>query len=374
MFTPAPLRRTLPAALRDLASTKPEVRASAARDLAVAGHDDVVAASEALAAVLGDTASSVRAEAVLAIGSLGARTHVEAVAKLVDDGDSMVRQYAVLALAQMGGDRARELLDDAWHRGAPDARFQALLGMASLDPRRAFELCLESASDEDPWVASEAAMQLGQLFRGEHGESDAVWASEPDRARARERLRGLLAATSNRVVLSAAIALSSLDDDRGRDVVVKFISRELVLEKSDDESDLRVEAIQELGRLGGEAARSVLEPLAWRMFPSLERDLARAALARMGDARACEKVLEMLGSRWAAQRQAAVSLAATGRVVAAVPALVEMLRAGGADAGSVVAALAVIPDARAREALVDYAREGRDADAREAAREAVERQ
>jgi HEAT repeat protein len=199
----------------------------------------------------------------------------------------------------------------------------------------------------------------------------AAWATEADRARARERLRGLLGASSPRVALCAAMALGSLDDDRGREAIVKFVKRELLLESSDDQTDLRFEAIEQLGRLGGESARAALEPIAWRLLPNVERDLARAALARMGDPRACETVVQMLGSRWAAQRQAAVSLAAKGRVTQAVPALVELLKTGGADASSVVAALAVMPDARAREVLEEYARSGKDEEGRVAAGEAL---
>ncbi len=199
-----------------------------------------------------------------------------------------------------------------------------------------------------------------------------AWATEADRARAREKLRGLLGTGSTRVGLCAAMALAALDDERGRDVIVRFLRGDLGMEASDDQGDLRLEAIEQLGRLGGDAARAALEPIAWRMLPSVERDVARAALARMGDARACGKIVEMLGSRWAAQRQAGVSLAATGRVVQAVPALVELLRRGGEDANSLVAALAVIPDPRAREALEEYAKIGHDDDARTAAREALE--
>jgi HEAT repeat protein len=372
MFTPTPLRRTLAAAIRDLSSQKDEVRASAARDLAVAGQDDAVAAGEALVAVLGDASAAVRAEAVLALGAIGARSSIDDVAKLVDDSQTMVRQYAVLALAQLGGDRARELLDDAWKRSEPDVRFQALLGMAMVDPKRALDLCLESAGDDDSWVASEAALQLGQLFVEEHGDGMAAWATEADRARAREKLRGLLAAASSRVALCAAMALARLDDERGRDVIVRFVKRESALEASDDENDLRAEAIEQLGRVGGDAARAALEPIAWRMLPSVDRELARAALARMGDARACAMVVEKLGSRWAAQRQTGVALAMSGRVVQAVPILIELLRTGGADAASVVAALAVMPDARAKDALAEYAKSGKDEDAREAARRSAQ--
>ena len=60
MFQPSPLRRTYAAALRDLTSAKPAVRASAAADLLAVGTDTPRAAADALAPLLDDRDAAAR--------------------------------------------------------------------------------------------------------------------------------------------------------------------------------------------------------------------------------------------------------------------------------------------------------------------------
>ena len=60
MFQPSPLRRTYAAALRDLTSSKPAVRAAAAADLLAVGADTPRAAADALAPLLADRDAAVR--------------------------------------------------------------------------------------------------------------------------------------------------------------------------------------------------------------------------------------------------------------------------------------------------------------------------
>jgi HEAT repeat protein len=346
LFTPSPLRRNLTAALRDLNATRPEVRASAARDLGIAGEDDPHAASAALASLLDDQVASVRAAALMSMGMLHTQDHVSRIARCVRDDDAQVRQYAVVALHEIGGDDARAALDAALESASPDVRFQAMLALVADDPSRALDACLARLGEDDVWIASEAARAMGELLTpdpaGAPFDLEPMEASEADRARAREALRTRLAASSGRVAVRAAIALSRLGDDRGRAQMVALLSNSHELERSEDVPDLRLEAIERLGAIGGAEAQAILTRLAWRWAPSLERDVARAALARLGDARAVEKIREQLRSRWASQRIAAILLAAQARLVEAVSCVTEAVRNDGFDPHAAARAYAAI--------------------------------
>lgn len=368
MFIPTPLRRNLGAALRDIHSSKPEVRASAARDLAIAGQDDPIASADALAPLTSDASPAVREAALLAIGSLGARHQLAALEGALEDSESRVRQSAVIALGEIGGERAREVLERASESERADVRFQALIALATADPRRGFERALASIHDEDPWVASEAASQLGVLLgAGSEGEGF----TEIDKARAREALRTRLDHDSGRVALCAALALGRLGDERGHKTIVAFVRGEHEVE-GDDASELRLEAIAHLGATGGPGAAEALAHYAWRLLPSLERAVARAALARLGDARAITEIVSALRSFWWSTREGAVRLAAAGRVREAVPDLAKLLATRRADPFAIIDALAAIGGDEARAALEAAATDARYTDEiRDAAREAL---
>ena len=372
MFTPSPLRRNLGAALRDLSATKPDVRASAARDLGIAGLDDCETAAAAVEPLLRDSDSQVRGEAALTLGTLGAVQYVDAIGVLLDDGDIAVRQYAVMALGEISGEAALTLLERAFAGAHADVRYQALMAIAAVDPRRGFDASITALEDPDIWIASEAALQLGE--RGAQHAETPVWFTEAHRARGREALRARLGTESARVSLCAAMALARLGDERGRDQLVRFVRGELMIEASDDASDLRLQAIELLGELGGADARACLESVAWRMFPSVQREVARAALARLGDERAAGAIVAQLRSMSGERRLAAVQLARAGQVRQAVPALVEILRSKRVEATTVIDALESINDSDARAALRTYVDDGSgDAEALDVARTALER-
>jgi HEAT repeat protein len=370
MFTPPPLQRTLPAALRDLASQRAEVRASAARDLAVVGRESPDASAVALEPLLRDPSPAVRGEAALALGALGSRTHVDALRALLEDADTTVRQYAVMALGQVGGEEALRVLEQALREAASDVRFQVLLAIAAMEPRRGFEVGLEALGDEDVWIASEAALLLGELLSEGRDEAQS-WCTEACRARAREALRERLEGASGRVALCAAMALARLGDERGRERIVAFLQGTLAIESSDDHVELRLQAIERLGELGGPGAAEALAPLAWRLIGSVEREHARAALARLGDARAKEKVLAQLRAWSGVGRAMGLAMARAGRVREAVPDIVALARAGRVDPVAAVDALAAIGDEAAVRGLEEFSRG--DGEAREAARDALVR-
>jgi len=366
VFVPSPLRRNLRAALRDLTSARPEVRRSAAQDLAIAGQDEPATATLALVPLLSDVAPRVRAEAVAALGILGSPEPVESILPLLDDLDSQVRQNAVIALGQIGGERALAGIERAYRSEQPDLTFQALLATMALDVASGFDRALECLGHEDPWIASESALQLAQLFADEPGEPQ--WeARDGKRARVIAALRPALARADGRCRVSVAIALSAVGEAEGAAVLCAFVQGAAELE-TDAAADLRLEAIGALGLLDDADSRAVLERVAWRLFSSVDRDAARVALARRGDARATAWIVDLLRSPWATRRQVGVHMAGAARAPSALGIIVELLERGDIDAESAVVALARIGDPSAWDAVERYARTGRDLDGRQRAR------
>jgi HEAT repeat protein len=370
MFGLTPLRRNFDAALRDLRSPKPEVRASAAHDLGLVGDEDPRRAAEAVAPLVDDTHADVRGAALSALGILRARQHVERIASRIDDGDSTVRQLAVVALAEVGGDRALQALRDAATSPHPDVRYQGLLGVLSLDAREGFQLSLDALASDDPWIASEAAEQLGRLFARDPDERTANPLGPEQRERAFAALRGRVEGAVARVAVASAMALLRAGDDDAAPRVCAFVTATMTVDGA-DRQDLAVDAIELLGAVTGahrEAARQALATVAWRVIPTPERAAARAALARMGDPRAAEEIVGQLRSLLPGRREAAVRLARLARLKESEGALLSLLEDGGVDAGIVIDALGVVGGERSRQALGVIARTHERADLRDAAR------
>jgi len=375
MFGLTPLRRNFDAAVRDLRSPKPAVRASAAHDLGLVGDEDPRRAAAAVAPLVDDTHADVRGAALSALGILRARQHVERIASRVDDGDSTVRQLAVVALAEVGGERALQALRGAATSPYADVRYQGLLGVLSLDAREGFRLALDALGSDDPWIASEAAEQLGRLFARDPDERTPSPLGEDDRARALVALRGRTDEAAPRVAVAAAMALLRAGDDEAAPRVCAFVTATATVDGA-DRQDLAVDAMELLGAVTGEhheAARRALTAVAWRVIPTPERAAARAALARVGDARAAEEIVGQLRSLLPGRREAAVRLARLARLKEAEGALLSLLDDGGVDAAIVIDALGAVGGERARQALGQIARTHERSDLRDAARESLAR-
>lgn len=371
MFTPTPLRRNYAAALRDLRSQKAAVREAAAQDLSVVGSSNAREAADALAPLLDDEAAKVRIAALHALGALDARHLLDAIARRLDDGDSEVRQAAVISLAEIGGDRALAALDRALAHAHNDVRYQALLGLCKVSPPRGLDAARALLSSDDPWIAAEAAEQLGllaELHPGSFGEGC--------REAVREALHAeLTAARSGRIAVSAAMSLARLGDDRAWPALIAFVGGERAVE-GQDEPMLAQDAVDLLGGAPepfAPAAREALARHAWKVVPSMTRSLARASLARLGDRRAIREVIAGLDAFWQSRRLESVHIARRARLREASDALVTRLKRRDTDPLAIVEALAEIGGDVAQRCLEETARDADDAELRDAARAASQR-
>lgn len=283
MFTLTPLRRTYAAALRDLTSEKPAVRASAAADLLAVGSENPRAAADALAPLLADAEAPVRTAALTSLAALDARHLLDVIAARLDDADTTVRQMAAVALSNLGGDRALDALRAALRHRHEDVRYQALIGIVRAAPLEGFAESLRVLDDADPWIAAEGAEQLGYLLDPTHDPPVAV--PEADRARALDALRRASDdrdPARARLGVLASIALVRGGDHGAMATVLDFARGRLTIPGS-DASELRLDAIDALGAAKGHAdARATLERLARSILPSPARTHARMALGEKG--------------------------------------------------------------------------------------------
>ncbi|MEZ4405543.1 MAG: HEAT repeat domain-containing protein [Polyangiales bacterium] len=369
MFAPSPLRRTFAAALRDLSSSKAAVRASAARDLAVAGADDPRSAADALSPLVDDADVAVRVAALDAMGTLDARHLIDHVVRRLDDGESEVRQTAAIALGSLGGERALDALRAALRHRHADVRYQALLGLMQLAPSEGVEVAREALDSDDLWIASEGAEQLGRLL----ADPRTTWSPER-RSLAVEALAARSGDPRPRVALLASMSLLRAGDPRGFAVVARFVQGGVAPE-GDDGAYLLSDALELLGEAAAPddvaTARDALERHAWRALPSPTRAAARAALARLGDARAVAALVEQLSSVWPTRREEALTLVSRARVTAAVPALTALAGRGGATGIAAVNAIDHIGGDAAGAALSALTRAS-DRAVRDAARAAID--
>src|SRR6476619_3126583 len=120
MLAPPPLPRTLEAALRDLRSARPDVRASAIGDLVRHARASESVRRDAVAQLeraLDDGAPRVRSAAAVALGDVSASESVAKLLVAIEDADVHVRQMALNALGEIGDPRVlprltRALADD----------------------------------------------------------------------------------------------------------------------------------------------------------------------------------------------------------------------------------------------------------------------
>jgi len=269
---------TTDAALRDLASDKPKVRAAAASALAGAEPERSGEAAGALLRAVDDTDADVRASAILSLAELGDARAVEPIVLRLDDGAPAVRQCAAIALGRMRAASAFDPLARALADGPPDLRFQAATSLVEIDPARALAPLVAALADRDAEVVGAAALALGAV-----GDPAAI-----------EPLAARLDHAAPRTRFDIAYALAGLGDARAGDT----------LAAAGVDAELSWDAIEALEGLG------IAGPLADLIdrAPDAEHRLRAAAAllacapdhARAGHARA---VLEQALTGWRARRR-----------------------------------------------------------------------
>ncbi|HEX6834987.1 MAG TPA: HEAT repeat domain-containing protein, partial [Polyangia bacterium] len=366
-----------------------EVRIAALEALAALGDPRAV---PAIVRLIHDPADDVRAAAIGALGRLQARPAVAPLVDVLARGQpDALRARAAFALGQIArAVSAPEAVDaliaaldrdelaaaahEALVRVGPRAVAPLAARLADERPDRAalyVDLLRELGSKEAAAVAT--PVLLDELGRGRMPEEpivDALGAMLRAPGKHDERLMvtlvSLLRAPSGAVRRHAAEALRGSVDARAISALAAAVG--------DDEREVRVTVIGELGRLGAKEARPELE----RALASSDEETAAAAaraLGQLGDRGAVEPLVAALGrSERRVRREAADALA---RVAdnAALPSLLRAVRTAAPDrrATAIVALGGVArhrSDATARELLLGYA-EGNDASAALAALDAL---
>ncbi len=255
-FSPRSHTITFEAALRDLGSQDPRVRAAAADALGdTPESEDRARARVGLEGVLADARFEVRCAAALALGDLGELEAITALLALLDDAHPEARQAAVMALGKLGNPAAFAPLALALTDGPADVRFQAARSLAELDPARAFAPLCDALRDGDPEVRGSAAEALSVV-----GD-----------VRAAGWLVPLLTDTRPATRFAAASTLAYLGDGRGFEVLLGALG----------DRDRAYEAIEGLEAIGDARAAVYLATQMRRMLlsPVLRVRAAAALLA-----------------------------------------------------------------------------------------------
>ena len=241
---------TTDAALRDLRSPRPKVRAASAAALGGAEPARRREVGDALMTALDDIDPDVRASAALSLADLGEARAVEPLVLRLDDGVPAVRQSAAVALGRLGLAAAFDPLARALSAGPPDVRFQAATSLVEIDPRRALAPLVAALDDADAEVVGAAALGLGAI-----GDAAAV-----------EPLAARLDHPAARTRFDVAYALAQLGDRRAVSTLSTLAG----------ERELCWDAIEGLELCGGAAAAARMAQLIGRA-PTPEHQLRAAA-------------------------------------------------------------------------------------------------
>lgn len=341
MLGPPPLPRTLEASVRDVASARAEVRASAIGDLVshARGSADVRArALPLLAARLTDEAPRVRAAAAVGLGDLAATEHVTALLVAIEDDDAHVRQMALNALGEIKDPRALPRLRRSLRDGRPEVRYQALIAFTRVtaDDEEIEAALLDAASDDDDAVVH-IAFRLAE---------ERLDAGKSPGERLLARARTLLGGGAPPLALVAAILLGKAGDPSAKPLIADVVSGKRS-GPSPDREDERA-AVELAGELGLRDSIPALERRAFglgRWVKDTSAFHARIALARMGHPRASAEILRDLESNRRDVRSAAVVAAGRARLVRARDAIA-VLTASSVDAELTREALALLDERR----------------------------
>jgi HEAT repeat protein len=331
LFRPSQLRRTFPAALRDVESDSASTRASAVADLVEHAEVERSRVVATLERCLSDRAAEVRAAAAVALADVRGVEALAALLVAIEDDDAHVRQMAITAIGEIGDARAHERLRRALTDERPEVRFQAVIAFLRVAGDEGVDQVVAAFDDADPsirYIALRCA------------EEHAVGGERPAPRVIVEGAARLVDDSDVAVRVAAAILLARSGDRRGETVLLDVVRGALATREAEDEAA----AVELCGELGVAAAEPHLVRRAFGYFGFGEDRFAWQALvslARMGHTRARSKIVRDLGSWWRDRRTLAV--AAVGRArLAEARALVEAMRGdeSRADADAVAETLA----------------------------------
>lgn len=318
MFGPAPLRRTLPAALRDLEHSKPAVRISALRDLVHYGEENREEVVRALGKALSDAESQVRGAAALALADLQGTEALAPLLVAIEDESAYVRQMAITALGEIGDPRARERLRRALRDERPEVRFQAVIAFGRVAPDESVETLVEASRDEDANIRY-IALRVGEERAQEASEDERASIPRELQARALEMLDDAEA----KVRVVAAVLLGRAGNPAGTQVLADLIAGRIATTEFEDEAA----AVELAGELGLRETMPDLERRAFglrRLTKQTYSWQARIALARLGHARAKGEILRELRSWSRDKRTMAIVAAVQARLLDAFPEIERM--------------------------------------------------
>lgn len=319
MFGPAPHRRTLAAALRDLEHPKSKIRLDALRDLLHYGEEARDEVVEALAKALRDEDHQVRGAAALALADVEGTEALPSLLVAIEDEHLYVRQMALTAVGELGDSRATERLRRALRDERPEVRFQALIAFARVAEDEAEEALFEASRDEDAnirYIALRVAEEQAEA-REERGEASGL--SDALLARAAEMLED----ATPKVRVVAAILLGRGGDSRGISVLLDVIEGRVQTNEAEDEAA----AVELAGELELRDALPALERRAFGLRRLTKQTFAwqaRIALARLGHARARADILRELRAFSRDKRTMAIAAAVHANLHEARPALLRM--------------------------------------------------
>jgi len=288
----------LVSALRD-----PEMAVPAAGALARIGDRD---AFDGLLGLLGHADPAVRQAAIAALSSIGHPEMPDCVRRLLGDGNEVIRESALRIAGYFAYGSCLEPVLACCRDAVEAVRRAAVEALPFFDDPRAVAALVEALADRAPGVRAAAAAALART----------------DPAAARDPLTTALADPDAWVRYAALRALGSI----GHAAVVPAVIDAL---RDDPAPQVRLAAVDALGRLRAAESLGVLEPLTRAADP----DLADAAIRAVGhiDRPDALAVLERLLRAAGARRRAAAVAALTVRGETRIPELLQWVAAADDD-------------------------------------------
>ncbi|MFH1665049.1 MAG: HEAT repeat domain-containing protein [Candidatus Omnitrophota bacterium] len=232
------------------------VRQEAARTLSVIGRKESSIAP--LKKLLSDQDPNVRYNAVKALAGMAPEGETGLFISALGDYDPRVRTYAVYALGQIKSADAVPYLSQMVRDYDPGVRIGLVKALAKIDTEGCLEPLVWLIGDPDENVRLLAVEKLGVIKSPGADEQLALAAGNTDPRVTRQALLGLLERNSPRAL---EIAREHLDDEH---------------------MDVKLAAIEVVGKMGGAGEKSLLEPL-MQAESTLVRQKAKEALNTLNE-------------------------------------------------------------------------------------------